>query len=64
MRGVRAPRLLTALLRLVDRFEERGVHTPSADDNRAVAPWRDYGWLIAAWLVGIALFILFFAFAD
>ncbi|MCG8920049.1 hypothetical protein L6E12_30190 [Actinokineospora sp. PR83] len=60
---MRAPRPFAALLRLVDRFEERGVHVPGADDNRAVAPWRDFGWLIAAWLVGVGLFVLFFAFA-
>ncbi|OLR89488.1 hypothetical protein [Actinokineospora bangkokensis] len=61
---MRAPHPLAALLRLVDRFEERGVHTPGLDDDRAPSPWRDHGWLIAAWLVGVALFVLFLAFAG
>ncbi|WP_035302987.1 hypothetical protein [Actinokineospora inagensis] len=59
---MRAPRLFTALLGLVDKFEERGVHVPGADDGR-VSPWRDFGWLIAFWLVAIGVFILFFALA-
>ncbi|HVK25472.1 MAG TPA: hypothetical protein VM677_29285 [Actinokineospora sp.] len=60
---MRAPRPWAALLRLVDRFEERGVYVPG-EDNHAISPWRDFGWLIAAWLIVIGLFILFFAMAS
>lgn len=59
---MRAPRPLSAVLRLVDRFEERGVYVPG-EDNRALSPWRDFGWLIATYLVTIAVLILFFALA-
>ncbi|WP_424184677.1 hypothetical protein ACOBQX_22640 [Actinokineospora sp. G85] len=64
---MRVPRPIAAVLRLVDRFEERGTHAPGAEDrvdNRPVVPWRDFGWLIAAWLVGVGVFVLFFAFAS
>ncbi|MGQ0838001.1 hypothetical protein [Actinokineospora sp.] len=60
---MRAPRPLAALLRLVDRFEERGVYVPG-EDNQAISPWRDFGWLIAAWLVTVGLFVLFVALAS
>ncbi len=56
---MRAQRLLD---KLVDQFEARGVYVPG-DDNKAISPWRDYGWLIALWLVTVAVFILFFAMA-
>ncbi|SDD72934.1 hypothetical protein [Actinokineospora iranica] len=59
---MRLPRPFTALLSLVDKFEERGVYVPG-EDNGALSPWRDFGWLIAAWLVAIGVFILFFALA-
>ncbi|GLZ41049.1 hypothetical protein [Actinokineospora sp. NBRC 105648] len=59
---MRAPRVFTALLRLVDRFEERGVFVPGEDDG-AVSPWKDFGWLIAAWLFAIGVLVLFFALA-
>lgn len=52
-------RLLDAL---VDRFEARGVYVPG-DDKKAISAWRDYGWLIALWMVTVALLILFFAMA-
>ncbi|PPK68951.1 hypothetical protein CLV40_104195 [Actinokineospora auranticolor] len=57
------PRFLAALLGLVDKFEERGVHVPG-EDNGAISPWRDFGWLIAAWLVAVGVFVLLFAFAT
>jgi hypothetical protein len=60
--AVRTPRLFTALFRLVDRFEARGVYVPG-EDNKAISPWRDFGWLIASFLVTVAVFILFFALA-
>jgi hypothetical protein len=59
---MRAPRALDAVLRLVDRFEARGVYVPG-EDSKAISPWRDFGWLIALWLVTVAIFILFFALA-
>ncbi len=59
---MRRPRPFAALLGLVDKFEERGVYVPGEDDN-AISPWRDFGWLIAAWLVATGVFVLFFALA-
>lgn len=56
---MRAPRALDVVL---DRFESRGVYVPG-EDNKALSPWRDFGWLIATWLVTVAVFILFFALA-
>jgi hypothetical protein len=49
-------------MNLVDRFEERGVYVPG-EDNKAISPWRDFGWIIAGFIVTIALFVLFFALA-
>jgi hypothetical protein len=45
-----------------DWFETRGVYVPG-EESRSVDPWRDFGWLIVAWVVGLAIFILFFAIA-
>jgi hypothetical protein len=59
---MRAPRPISAVLELVDRFEARGVYVPG-EDNRAVSPWRDYGWLIATWLLTVSMFVVFFALA-
>jgi hypothetical protein len=56
---MRAQRVLE---KLVDRFEARGVYVPGEDD-KAISPWRDFGWLIALWLVTVAVLILFFAMA-
>jgi hypothetical protein len=50
------------LARWADWFEARGVYVPG-EETRAVNPWRDFGWLIIAWLVGLGVFVLFFAFA-
>ena len=55
-------RALRPLLRLVDRFEARGVYVPG-EDNRPLSPWRDFGWLIAVWLVTVGVFVIFFALA-
>ncbi|TDP98031.1 hypothetical protein EV186_1031011 [Labedaea rhizosphaerae] len=49
-------------MRLVDRFETRGVYVPG-EDNRPLSPWRDFGWLIAVWLVTVGVFVIFFALA-
>jgi hypothetical protein len=48
--------------RLVDRFEASGVYVPG-DDEKAISPWRDFGWLIALWLITVAVLVLFFALA-
>jgi hypothetical protein len=48
--------------RWADWFEERGVYVPG-EESRAVAPVRDFGWLMAAWVAGVAIFILLFALA-
>lgn len=56
---MRAPRVVE---HLVDRFEERGVYVPG-EDNKAISPWRDFGWLIAGFLVTVAVFVLLFAIA-
>lgn len=56
--AVRVWRWLTTVL--IDRFEERGVYVPG-EDNKAISPWRDFGWLIAGFLVAVAVFILLFA---
>jgi hypothetical protein len=57
---MRTPR--HAVDKLVDRFEARGVYVPG-EDQKTISPWRDFGWLIATWLVTVAVFILFFALA-
>jgi hypothetical protein len=57
--GMRFPRPLRAA---VDWFEARGVYVPG-EDNRDISPWRDFGWLIAMWLVTVGLFVIFFALA-
>jgi hypothetical protein len=46
----------------VDWFEARGVYVPG-EDNRAISPWRDFGWLIATWLLTVSLLVIFFALA-
>lgn len=50
------------LVRWADWFEMRGVYVPG-EDNRSIDPWRDFGWLIVAWLAGIGTFVLLFALA-
>lgn len=50
------------LRRAVDRFEMRGVYVPGEED-RSLVPIRDFGWLIAAWLIAIGLFVVFSAVA-
>jgi hypothetical protein len=50
------------LARWADWFEARGVYVPG-EETRAINPWRDFGWLIIAWVAGLGVFVLFFAFA-
>lgn len=45
-----------------DWFEQRGVYVPG-EESPAMSPWRDFGWMLVAWLIGLATFIVFFAFA-
>lgn len=59
---MRAPRVVTAILHLVDRFEARGIYVPG-EDNKSISPLRDFGWLIAGFLVAVAVFVLLFALA-
>lgn len=54
---------VAVLRRVVDRFEMRGVYVPGEED-RSLVPGRDFGWLIAGWLVTIGLFVVFFAVAT
>jgi hypothetical protein len=51
------------LARSVEWFESRGVYVPG-EDSRSLSPWRDFGWIIIAWLVTVAAFIVLFAFAT
>jgi hypothetical protein len=60
---MRTPRVIIAVLQLVDRFEARGIYVPG-EDNKSLSPWRDFGWLFAAFLIAVAVFILLFAFAT
>lgn len=60
---MRALNPLRWLIRWADWFERRGVYAPG-EDSRRVNAVRDFGWLITAWLLGLALFILFFALAT
>lgn len=48
--------------RMVDSFEIRGVYVPGEED-RSLVPDRDFGWLVAGWLVSTGLFVVFFAIA-
>jgi hypothetical protein len=59
---MRAPRVLGAFLRLVDRFEAHGIYVPG-EDNKKISPWRDFGWLFTGFLIAVAVFVLLFAFA-
>lgn len=51
------------MVRWVDWFEERGVYVPG-EDNRTLSTWRDFGWLIAGWLLTVSAFVVLFAVAT
>ena len=51
------------LARTVEWFESRGVYVPG-EDSRSLSPWRDFGWIIIAWLVTVAALIVLFAVAT
>ena len=53
----------TLIARTVEWFDSRGVYVPG-EDSRSLSPWRDFGWIIIAWLVTVAAFIVLFAFAT
>ena len=50
-------------VRWVDWFESRGVYVPG-EDSRSLSTWRDFGWLIAGWLLTVSAFVVFFAVAT
>jgi hypothetical protein len=47
-------------MRWANWFEARGVYVPG-EDNRGLSTWRDFGWLIAGWLIAVSAFVVFFA---
>jgi hypothetical protein len=51
---------LSWFVRWADWFEARGVYQPG-EDSRSLSTWRDFGWLIAGWLVAVSAFVVFFA---
>lgn len=51
------------IARTVEWFDSRGVYVPG-EDSRSLSPWRDFGWIIIAWLVTVAAFIVLFAVAT
>ena len=51
------------IARTVEWFESRGVYVPG-EDSRSLSPWRDFGWIIIAWLVTVAALIVLFAVAT
>lgn len=62
-RFLRTANPLRWIVRWADWFESRGVYVPG-EDNRSLSPWRDFGWLIAGWLIAVSAFVVFFAFAS
>jgi hypothetical protein len=51
---------LSWFVRWADWFEARGVYQPG-EDSRGLSTWRDFGWLIAGWLIAVSAFVVFFA---
>ena len=51
---------LSWFMRWANWFEARGVYQPG-EENRGLSTWRDFGWLIAGWLVAVSAFVVFFA---
>ena len=51
------------IARTVEWFESRGVYVPG-EDSRSLSPWRDFGWIIIAWLVTVAALIVLLAVAT
>lgn len=60
MRAINPWRVVT---NLADWFEVRGVYVPRRDTAQ-VQPWREFGWLLIGWLLGLTLFVLVFALAT
>ncbi len=50
------------LVHWVEWFESRGVYVPG-EDSRSLSPWRDFGWIMVAWLLVVAAFVVMFAVA-
>lgn len=61
MRVLLAP--IRWIVRVVDWFEHRGRYVPGEDDQ-PISPWKDFAWVIAAWLVTVGVVIVFFAAAS
>lgn len=51
---------LAWFMRWADWFESKGVYIPG-EDSRTLSPWRDFGWLIAVFLLAVSAFIVLFA---
>jgi hypothetical protein len=47
-------------VRWADWFEARGVYVPG-EDSRSLSTLRDFGWLIAGWLIVVSVFVVLFA---
>lgn len=62
-RAGRSANPLVYLVRTVEWFESRGVYVPG-EDSRSLSPWRDFGWIIIAWLVTVAGLIVLLAAAT
>jgi hypothetical protein len=51
---------LSWFMRWANWFETRGVYQPG-EDARGLSTLRDFGWLIAGWLIAVSAFVVFFA---
>ena len=51
---------LSWFVRWADWFESRGVYVPG-EDSRSLSTLRDFGWLIAGWLITVSAFVVLFA---
>ena len=51
---------LSWFVRWADWFESRGVYIPG-EDSRSLSTLRDFGWLIAGWLIAVSAFVVLFA---
>lgn len=51
---------LSWFVRWADWFESRGVYVPG-EESGSLSTLRDFGWLIAGWLIGVSAFFVLFA---
>ncbi len=47
-------------VRWADWFESRGVYVPG-EESGSLSTLRDFGWLIAGWLIALSAFVVLFA---